>query len=270
MEIYIEDSLLQNLFLLFFALSSAKSITKEKKQIFFDLLSSIIGSAFIVFFAIIKVVGALNFLVNLTTSIFVCFLSLGKEKEKNLPLFVLSFILFKYLYTGIGQGISRLFEWRISGNLLIVFLFVCYVCCKKVIQQFYKKRKISNFYYNLRLVFMGRDYDITAYLDSGNLLQDSATGLPILVLDLDTFLKLFEERVSVVDVLQKKLERKLNGRYISYQTTYGEGKMFVCEIDGIYSKENKMPYKELHALVGFGNFGFAKKDCQGLLSPLAL
>ncbi|MGN0798211.1 MAG: sigma-E processing peptidase SpoIIGA [Christensenellales bacterium] len=270
MEIFIEDCLLQNFLLLYFALSSAKCITKEKKQTIFDLFSCVVGSVFIVFFAVIKTTGILNLIAGLAITILVCFLSLGKDKANNLILYISIFIMFKYLYIGIGEGLSRLFEWKISGNLLVAVLFVCFVWCKKAISQFYKKRKLNHFYYNLRLVVMGKGYDITAYLDSGNLLQDNATGLPILVLDLDTFLKIFEDKISVVDILQKRLDSKLSGKYISCQTTHGMGKMFVCEIDGIYSKESKMANKELHALVGFGNFGFAKKDCQGLLSPLAL
>lgn len=270
MEIYIEDALLQNFLLLFFSLSVAKQISKECKHIWLQMLSCLLGSVFIVFFAVLRLNTIMSFLTNLIIIIFVSLLSLGKDKPKNFALYILSFEFSRYLYIGIGSMISKLFQWKMSGNVLVGLIFVCFAISKKLIKQFYKKQKLNNFYYNLKLCVLGKDYNITAYLDSGNLLQDDDTGLSILVLDLDTFLRIFADKISIVDILQKRLDKKINGKYITCQTTHGNGKMFVCEIDGIFSKESKSSDKKLHALVGFGNFGFEKKDCQGLLSPLAL
>ncbi len=270
MEIYIEDALLQNFLLLFFSLSVAKQISKESKHTWFEILSCFFGSVFVVFFAVLQLNTVLTLITNLTIIFFISLLSIGKDKPKNFTLYILSFVFSKYLYIGIGSMISKLFEWKISGNLLVGLLSICFIFSRKLIKQFYKKQKINNFYYNLKLSVMGKDYDITAYLDSGNLIQDDDTGLSILVLDLDTFLKIFKDRISIVDILQKRLDKKINGKYITCQTARGSGKMFVCEIDGIFSKENKSACKKIHALVGFGNFGFEKKDCQGFLSPLAL
>ena len=270
MEIYIEDALVQNFMLLYFSLSCSKGISKENKHLWLEILSCIVGSIFILFFAVIELDDFLSFLVNITVIILILLLSLGKDKPNNFLLYIFTFVFSKYLYIGIGIAFSKLFEWKLQGNLLMGLLFVCFTIFKKLIKQFYKKQKLNNFYYNLNLNVMGKKYDITVYLDSGNLLQDEETGLSILVLDLNTFLKIFEDRISVIDILQKRLDKKINGKYITCQTTNGNGKMFVCEIDGIFSKENKSANKRLHALVGFGNFGFQKKDCQGLLSPLAL
>lgn len=270
MEIYVEDAILQNFLILFFSLSVAKQISKESKHTLLEILSCFFGSVTVLFFAVLQLDKVLSLIVNITVILFISIFSLGKDKPKNLTLYILSFVFCRYLYVGIGSMISKLFEWKMSGNVLVGLLFICFIISKKLIKQFYKKQKLNNFYYNLKLNVMGKDYDITAYLDSGNLLQDDDTGLSILVLDLDTFLKIFEDRISIVDILQKRLDKKINGKYITCQTTHGNGKMFVCEIDGIFSKEKRTFDKKLNALVGFGNFGFEKKDCQGLLSPLAL
>ncbi len=270
MEIYIEDALLQNFLLLLFSLSISKQISKENKHPWLDILSCLFGSVFVIFFALLQLNTFLTIVANFTIILFVSLLSLGKDKPKNLTLYILSFVFSKYLFIGIGDMLSKLFEWKISGNLLVGIFFICFIFSKKFVKQIYKKQKLNNFYYNLKLSVMGKDYNITAYLDSGNLLQDDDTGLSILVLDLDTFLKIFEDKISIVDILQRKLDRKINGKYITCQTAHGVGKLFVCEIDGIFSREKKSGEKKLHALVGLGNFGFEKKDCQGLLSPLAL
>ena len=270
MEIYIEDVLLQNFMLLYFSLSIAKQILKETKYFWFEILSCFVGSILIIFFAVLNLEKWLSMLTNFTIVLFVSTLSFGKDNPKHFLIYIITFIFSKYLYIGIGCMISQLFEWKLLGNLLVGILFICFVVFKKIIQQFYKRQKISNFYYHLKLNVFGKNYNITAYLDSGNLLQDNETGLSILVLDLNTFLKIFEGRVSIVDILQKKLDKKIKGKYITCQTAAGNGKMFVCEIDGIFSKQNNNTNKKIQALVGFGNFVFQKKDCQGLLSPLAL
>ena len=270
MEIFVEDALVQNFLLLFFSLSVAKRLIREGRHFWAEVIACLVGSVLVLFFALQNLNNYLMFMCNCTIDLLIILLSFGKGNAKKLSMFFLVFISSKYLYIGIGNAISNLFEWKISGNVLVSLLFVVYLISRKIIAVFYKKKKLNNFYYNLKLNVLGKVFDITAYLDSGNLLQDDDSGLSVLVLDLDTFLKIFDGRITIVDVLQSRLDKKLCGKYITCQTTHGNGKMFVCEIDGIFSKESQMPCRQLHALVGLGNFGFEKKDCQGLLSPLAL
>ena len=115
---------------------------------------------------------------------------------------------------------------------------------------------------------MGEKCNIKAYLDSGNLLQDDETGLSILVLNFTTFNKLFSKNATIIDYLKSQLDKKINGKYILYQTVNNSSKMFVCQIDKVFKIENNKR-EELHLLIGLST-NFQGKDYDALISPLAL
>jgi hypothetical protein len=159
------------------------------------------------------------------------------------------------------------------GGSLAFFVKIFVLCLmfsllSNATKVFYKAKKLNSFRYNLCLELAEKHINITAYLDTGNLLQDDETGLPILVLNLPTFQKLFGNNATLIDYVTNNLDKKIAGKYISYSSVSSSAKMFVCGIDKV-SILHKNSREELHLLVGLSG-NFCTSDCDALLSPLAL
>lgn len=149
----------------------------------------------------------------------------------------------------------------------IFLLYLCFAIFYSAFKQFYKRRKLANFYYDLTINYKGKNHFVRAYLDSGNLLQDDETGLSILLLNFATFHKIFCKNATVLDYLQNRLDRKLDGKYINFSTVNSQSKMFVCYVDKVFV--NGLKEDELSLLVGLSS-NFCISGCDALLSPLAL
>lgn len=265
MEVYIEDAILQNLFVDYMILSISEfAINKHSKwyKLFFVAL---FGAIFAVVLSLFQIKIEFLIPIKIFLAIIIALLMVKEENIKKYLLFIFVFLSITFIMGGGIVAFQNLFDKNLSGLETTFILFVLYLILKNIFKQFYVKKKIDSFYYDLVLSSDDKKCKITAYLDSGNLLIDEQTGLSILVIDFATFEKLYQNKISVIDFLQQKLDKKINGKYIEYKTVGGKAKMFVCKIDNVALSTGK----NFNVLIGVGK-GVCNEDYQGLLSPLAI
>lgn len=197
-------------------------------------------------------------------------------------LFFLVFLSFTFLLGGFCFFIIYLFggeiyslqtmSYNLPINLKIIFvLLAIYVFFLiKVIQIFYKKQKIDCFHYQIEINCNNKTVKLKAYLDTGNLIQDNVTGLPIIIVNFSTLCKFFCKEISVVDFLTGKLNHKIKGKYISVSSVNSNNKMFVFEPNFVKLKEKNGQVKKLKVLIGVSLMDFKTNSFEALLTPLAI
>ncbi len=265
MQVYIEDAVLQNLIINYMLLSISNFAINEKSKWYKLLLVSIFGACFAFMLSFFKI--KMEFLIPikiLCAVLITLFMTKGDNIKKYL-LFFFVFLSSTFVMGGCVGALENLLQKKLSALSITIIIAFFYIILKNIIRQFYIKRKVDKFYYSIDLLKDGEQCKIKAYLDSGNLLQDEKTGLPILIVNYATLEKLYRNKITVVDYLQQKLDKKLGGRYIDYETVGGKSKMFVCKIDQVIMSTGE----KIEVMIGVGN-GFNGKDYQALLSPLAI
>ncbi len=265
---YIEDTVFLNVLTNFLLLLLAQKFVSQKANYLKTFCVSLIG-VFSVVLRIFLTFSNLYFvLINIILYLIMSCILVEKYSSKTFLLFSFVVIFSNFLIVGLFAFAEVFCSGICLSVTKIILCFLTFKILSSIIKQFYKKRKLISFYYNLTLQNGENKYDIKAYLDSGNLLQDDETGLSILLLNFETFNKLFGKSATVIDYLKCRLDKKIDGKYISFSTVSSSSKMFVCHIDKVFKNESNKR-EELHLLVGFSNT-FNGKDYEALLSPLAL
>ena len=129
------------------------------------------------------------------------------------------------------------------------------------------KKIIKNFQYAVRLHFNGNTIDEKGYFDSGNILYDTVTSKPIILITPTIF-----ERITGQNYFEFVLKNEnpsgilKNCHYIPASTSLSQGKMLVFELDKlqIMNKDNEIKDYE-NIFVGLSFADFEKSFNSGLL-----
>lgn len=267
MSIYIEDFLLQNFIINFCLIRFVQITTKTKASFFKLILSSLVGSVASIIVAIFinkpAIVNTLK-LITATVMILLAF----KQSFKQ---FIINFILlFAYTFT-LGGAITNLSSTIYSTNYGIIFntkinlylisfiIVVLTYIFELVFKNMKTRLKINNYVYNISLTNKDKTMKINAYLDSGNLLNFE--DKPIIVLDLDTYLKLTNK--TLIDFYLEKTKT------ISTSTIAGNNTLKIFEIDKIeiYKNSKKLTYNKQLVAINTSKT-FKNQNYKALLSPL--
>ena len=282
MVVYIEDAIIDNTVINFIILALSLFSLRLKNKYVKTLFASLFGCAISFFITYFNFNQNLIILIKILTGIIMCSIVIPKFTFKTLSLFFIVFLSFTFLLGGfcffiiylLGGEIYSLqtMQYNLPISLgAIIFLIAVYTYFLiKAIQVFYKKQKLSSFYYVLHLKINNKTKKIKAYLDTGNLLQDNQTGLPIIIISFKTLLMFFGKDLSIIDFLTLKLNHKIKGKYIQVNSVSGKSKMFVFEPTEVFVCEKGQPDKKINVLIGVSSFGLAQENFEALLNPLAI
>lgn len=266
MEIYIEfaiiDNLVMNYILLFLTAKTVKLDTSRIKI----LLGALMGCVFAILLPLISLPTWLSFTAKIIMPVIMLFLI---TNFKNYKKFFASY-LFLLAYTFIAGGACLALLFMINAKIfdiilleyeyifpvgLIVFTIAVYtkLCCVGI-RYFYRKKVVSNYLYDVKLLVKDKLYCFVAFLDSGNLLSDNKSNLPVLIVSKNS-LEGFDDN--------EKLKDK---HYLKYSTLNGlNNEMLVFRPDRIeifvHGEKQKLAIGDI--MIGVVNKKF--KDYSGLL-----
>ncbi len=282
MVVYLEDAIFDNIvitsIILFLSLFSLRLKIKYLKVFF----ASVLGCAVSLLLTFLTLPLVAVIIIKSLIGLILCSIVIPKFTFKLLSLFFVVFLSFTFLMGGFCFFIIYLFGGEvysvtdmtynlpISLGVIFIFLGLYVYLLTLAIRVFYKKQKLSSFYYDVFISTQEKKIKIKAYLDSGNLLQDALTGLPILIVNFNTFNKIFNGKVSVFNFLKNTLNHTIKGRYIEVSTISNNGKMFVIEPIKVEIKQDKGEKKEIKVLIGVSGHACKYGQFEALLSPLAL
>lgn len=282
MIVYIEDAIIDNLVINFIILSLTIFSLREKNKIIKTLFSAFVGCLFAVLLTFFNLPLTYTIIIKILTGLIMCCIVIHKFTLKKWLLFFTVFLSFTFLMGGFCFFIIFLFGGKIysvekmqydlpvSLGFIFALLGIYIYLLIKAIKIFYKKQKLEKFNYKLLIKANNKKIKINAYLDSGNLLQDNLTGLPVVIVNFNIILNLFDKEISLIDFLTEKLNHKIKGRYIDIGTVTGKSKMFVFRPTQANIIDPAGQVKNINVLIGISSLNAGNRNFEALLSPLAI
>ena len=259
MEIVIELSLFINIFLNSFILKTTALVLRERVKLWF--MSALFGGVVALFYPIYSSILVKVSLIISTSVVMVLF----SFDVKNIKQFFLKYSLF-FLCTFLFGGAMLALENLVGQYPLFVVAVVgsvLYFIAKIVVKFVKKQEKISNFNYSIKICDGGKEIVEEGFLDSGNMLYDTITRKPVMLINFDVFHKLYEN-VSLTSILTKTFKQSSikNGHYIKINSIGSGTSLFVFTIDEM-TVGNDKSFKDV--MVGLSFAGFEKSFGKSVL-----
>ena len=281
MNIYIEDAIFDttaiNSVILFLSLFSLRQKIKWLKIIAVALF----GCVFSIVLTFFSLPNLITIFIKILCGIIMSCLVIENFSIKKISLFLLVFLSFTFLIGGfcffiiylLGGEIYSLvnltYNLPISLGVLSILIGIYVYFLVSLIKIFYKKQRIETFNYKIKLKANNKKIVLSAYLDSGNLLQEPDSGKPIIIINSKIFLKLFKDKVTLVDCVLNNLNKKIEGKYIKFNTIGKSGNLFVFSPNSIeLLKDCKTENTKFNALVGVSLMNNNFNNFEALLNPL--
>lgn len=260
MKIIIELTLLVSFSVTLFVLCLTARILKTPLRLSFlgCFLSSIISLIYPLFevgkpLLIILLVACTN-LVNL-----ICF------KYKSISDFFEREILICFLTFFFGGAMLALQTFFGSISLFVVAgaSLVLFLIARFFVRIRQRKEIIEKFSYSVVLKDKGEEFSLEGFLDSGNMLYDTITKKPIMLVDFEVFHKLYSN-IPYFKVLTKTFDEKIvtNGHYIKVNSLSAGRSMFVFSVDEAKVGENRLVKQPM---LGLSLSGFEKSFGKNIL-----
>ena len=264
MQVVIEYVLIENFIINFFILKTCETFMKEKASL--KILNCIFGAIFALAFPLfnLTVFGELLCKV-LVGAIMVCISFSFKTIYRFLYIYF-AFAMMTFVFGGVTSALMQLVG-NTSVFVIITICGVAFACVNIFMRSYNKKKIIKNFRYCVRLFFNGKHIDETGYFDSGNILYDSITNKPIILITPSVFERVTGENYYEFVLKNKDPASKLkNCHYVAASTSMSQGKILVFELDKlqIIAKDNEI--KEYDGVfVGLSFADFSKSFDSDLL-----
>ena len=253
MQVAIEVVILTDVCLTFFIIKIASLILRERAEN--SILSSLIGGELAIIMPKLFCDFFSRLLLIILSSLLIVFISFKIASISGFLRVFGIFIMSTFIFGG-----SMIFVQNLVGYypVFIVSIIgtVVYVCSFLIIRAVQRKNRIENFCYKVKIKDNGVELDEDAFLDSGNMLYDSITKKPVILVSFDVFHKLYSG-ISLVSVLTKTIDGSSikDGHYIKINSIGSGGSMFVFAVDELIVNDGKK-FKDV--MVGLSLSGFEK------------
>lgn len=287
MEIYIEYVLIDNLVINYLILLCVKNTMTLKTSRLNMIFSSVIGTAVA---CVLPLLGLSNFIVvpiKLLLGLLMVFVVSNYVSFKEYMFAFLLFILYTFLLGGACIGTLLLFGTNIetlsSGGydgivpvgiiMLIVSVYVYIII--RVARHLARKRVVTPFIRKVELYIADKKLELSAFIDSGNKLIDSKSGLPVIIISYEFLEKYFSKDTLELLMLEngKGVEKTFKNAHLTgYSTVQGDvKKMLVFEAEKlcIFTDSNEYTTNRFMVGVTFQKFKDAVKYDM-LLNPAVL
>lgn len=249
MEIIIEESLIINMVVIFCILRFTSVVTRQKGKYYF--LSSLCGSIITCACPAFNLIGWIKYLVLFCT---ISLLNLTVFKYQNFKKFSLNYcvILLSTLCIGGGCLALQTAIGRFPIMIVCVVSIFLYLAVSILLKAISHNNNLKKFTFKLVIKDQGIVVEEEGYLDSGNVLYDTLTNKPIVLVNYEVFKKFYD-----VDYLNARLQRidKSSIKNAHYIKINGIGKgtsMLVFTVDEL-TVEDKY-YQNVSLGLSFSGF----------------
>lgn len=243
MHVYIEYVVIDNLVLNCIILALTKDLLRfkiSKKRIF---LAASIGTIFALFMPFIQLPNVLFLMLKISVGL--CMVSVLKHFASKIE-YITVFLVFLSVTFALGgvcffvlellgatvlDSNALMYQLDVPMGLILGIVFIYGYFLKSLIQNFYKRKRISQFLFDICLKEGDKSHKCRAFLDSGNRL--SVENKPVVVVNYSVFSALFQS-VPLTSLLLGKTENLplKNCKYISAHGAFGTGaKILTFEVD---------------------------------------
>ena len=249
MKIILEESLAINIFVVYCILRLNGLITRQKGKLYF--LSALCGAILACAVPAFNLKDSLKYLILFCS---ISLITLTSFKYINFKKFCLDYVILILLTFSLG-GACLALQNAIGSFPLYVTALVCggiLILFNIVVKCVNRSNNLKKFTYKLILRDGDKLFEEEGYLDSGNVLYDSLTSKPIVLVNFDIFQKFYND-VSYLNARLQKIDSKIkNGHYIKVNGIGKGDSMLVFTIDELIL-ENRY-YKNVSLGLSFSGF----------------
>ncbi len=264
MEIYIEYVLIDNLVINTLILLCVKNTLKLRSSWLRLILSSGLGTIVAVVLPLFNLSSWLLVLIKIGLGVSMVLIL---SKYLKLKEFIFSFLLFiGYTLLLVGASLATLLAFGTSlellsqggydiaiplGVILLIVSIYIYLIIG-VAKYLSRKKELEPFIKDVKLFINDKILEFKAFMDSGNKLYDTKTGLPVIILSIKSLEKYFSKDILENLVLEQgKNVGFKNVHLISYNTISGDiKKMVVFEADKMVINSGQSEYTTNRFVVG--------------------
>ena len=192
MNVYIDVIFLENLIINYIILYMTAVVSKVKQKYFRILMASSIGAIYSVMYYIINIRWFAIATIKIMLSVVIIYIAFGPKDFKIMIKEIIFFYLISFIFAGASLGIIYMVNYNkiniqngvIVGNYtlktiligIIISFFIILIAFKII-----KKKK--SIFCNIKVFLYGNEIDTTAMIDTGNLLKEPITNIPVVVLE---------------------------------------------------------------------------------------
>jgi stage II sporulation protein GA (sporulation sigma-E factor processing peptidase) len=272
MKVYIEFVIIDNMIIDTLIGYLCINLFRYKLNVFRLVFSAFIGTIFAIFSPFLTINGIYSIILKFFIGLILSTIIIpDKLKINKILLFNSAYLLITFIFGGLIYSLSLIYNvnnqnFPVGFVVLGVFIYAKFLY--KFINTIYKKKQIQNFCYKVKLVVNKKEYNFTAFLDSGNRLFDNYENLPVFIIDyklLDEF-KVQDNLMNFILGKYKRLPFK-NVHIIQCSTINSHNNIIVFSPDSLIVIENNIQ-RECSCLIGLSFKNFNRGiEYKGLLSP---
>lgn len=263
MIVYIEQILIDNFIINFFILLSLSYIFKVNVKKINISFSSLLGSIIAIISPLLNINFYINFIIKILLSLSMVALLRKYKKLSEFFLYYISFILITFLFGGACLFLLMTFDKNFNVNnynsyslplgAIVVIIFFIMIVIKNIFKNIYKRKKLNNYVYKIKLFNNNKSDEVLAYLDSGNFLKDFVTNKPITIVDFNCLKHILVD-INITDILLNrtdKLNKYFKNVHMQSISSINKGsKILILEIERLEIYANETPNIILNACIG--------------------
>ena len=278
MTIYIEMVLIENVCMNFIILFAVGKINKSKIKIIKIGIASLIGSIYSIFSVLVINNIVLNSLCKIFLSISLVYISFNSKNIKQLLKQILIFYMVTFAFGGLAFALLyflRPADIVMKNGILIGYYpikiiilsaiigFLITTTSFKIIRGKLNKKNICC---EVEIEFEGKSKTIKVLIDTGNMLKDPITKIPVIVIEKTELEDIITDKIlkNTEEIISGKVE---NLEYITKLkiipfTSLGKanGMLLGFKVDKITIIFEEEKYENINALIGIYNEKLTKNE----------
>ena len=270
MAVYIEYAIIDNLVIKYLLIKTATRSELVKTSFLRLFLSATLGTVVAVILPLISLQNKYLIFTKLTLCLLIVLIAGKYQTIKKYIFTCLLFILFTFLCGGFIIALFNLamidYESYFLSNYdslmpIGITVFLIYIASKaltSVVTKLLKERNLRPFLRECVLVINKKKFIVKGFIDSGNGLYDTRSGLPIIVCSNSLFEKLKSQNIK------KSLSN------LTFDTVSGSSTMALYVIDKLLIYNGIKVNIFNNVLLGVSPFGFNSSSYDLLLHPTLL
>ena len=240
--IYADVLVVINVYITFFLLKSASLLAKVESDRLRLFLASFVGGIYSLSVLLPEKAQLKFFTLRLLLMILLVFVAFGYKSLKSFLRLNLSFLISSFIFAGLmfalwyficpeGMYFNGLVVYfDIDIMTLALMTVVCYGFLK-LFERFFRSRAPINTVFICKVFYNGVEYQLKAFLDTGNRLTDYFTSSPVIVADKRFFESAFDEALEDTEKFREK-----GLRYIFCDTLGGGDVLPAFMSEGVHIK----------------------------------
>ncbi len=227
--IYADVLIVINVYITYFILKSTSLLTKETPDSIRLFFASLLGGAYSLTVLLPEKVQSILGVARFGVAVFFVFVAFGFTSPRVFLRLNLCFLFCSFVYAGLMLALwyfispagmyfnGSVVYFDIDILTLVLLTIGCYAFLK-LFECLFRTRAPVNTVFCCKIIFNGREYELKAFLDTGNSLKDYFTGKPVIIACRELFLQEFPDGFEMKsDLFNKKI------RYIFCDTLNGKG-----------------------------------------------